>query len=275
VSHAWESLVVGGVESPRFLCCEGDQYILNGDFEVDTTGWSAGTKTADSLTPFGDYVLYIAAAATPQVTCSVGTTLAKRSFVVTFWARGAGATETIEIDSEDLTFTGIESGEYKQFAIKKTFPSYRMSTSFTVKFKPSADLYIDRVRVYEVLYDINPMRAPNEEKYTYARELQSKTIMLDGEIKEYVLGWRFMGLMTYGLLEAEDEINRSRISEAAVLVLWPHTDATFVVTCRFSADRYIRNYFMKRFLGHAGPLPLVGVDLLDKKTQEIVGLEIS
>lgn len=271
--HAWWHSVIGGVAVPRFILCDADQFIENSSFDVDTTGWSSGSRVADPLTPFGDYVLQITAAS--EATCDYGSAIGGKTFVVTLFARGTLSSEDIEVyataESHTGTLSGLPNGQYKQYSFVVTFAGGQADTDFHVKFDPTGTLYIDRVECYEVTDDITGMPLPNEERYDFPRELQATTIRADRRITEYVMGWRFVGRMNYKLLTATQEIWRAKISEADLLILYPHTDCSFCVTCRWGKRTYRRGYFFNRYMGHVGEIALVGVDLIDKKPQVLSG----
>lgn len=306
MSHAWEGNVVGGVDVPRFVLCDGDQFVTNGEFEADTTGWSdapgAGPgdsasllRVGDPLSPFGDYVLRLTAAGDGDpneysyTEVETDASMAQKTFVVTFWARAdqIGATARCEAYSWVPQVTNIfliedlERNKYKQYAFVFTWYWGMHRTAFKLKFfarngsGESGYLYIDRVKCYEVTNDITTMPQPNYDEYRYMRQVQAKTVMADGRIKTYVLGWRFGASLDYQFLTAAEEILRAQISEADLMVFWPHVDCPFCVTARYSSDRYLRQYFQGRYLGHQGKIVLEGVDVFGKKTERIVGVAIS
>ena len=306
MAHVWDGNVVGGVEKPRFVLCEGDQFVSNGEFEADTTGWSncpgAGPgasanlqRVADPLTPFGDYALKLTAAGDgdPNECCYINVetnaTMRKKTFVVTFWARADKIAATARCEAyvwvpnvtHQFLIEDLEANKYKQYSFVFSWYWGMHPTAFTLKFYPrngsgeSGKLYIDRVKCYEVTQDVTAMPDPNFDEYRYMRQVQARTVMSDGRIKTYVLGWRFGASLDYDFLTAEQEILRAQISEADVIIFWPHVDCPFNVTTRYSSDRYLRRYFRGRYIGHAGKVVLEGIDVFDKKTERIVGVAIS
>lgn len=302
MAHVWESNVVGGVDPPRFLLCDGGQFITNGEFEASTRGWTNApgasadlARVADPITPFGDYALRLTAAGDGDpneysyTNCAYGSPLKKRTFVATFYARAdeLGATALVEAycgtprEVHSFKITELEGNKYKQYAFIFSWYWGQSSQTFRLKFYPrngsneSGYLYIDRLKVYEVTDNITALPLANSEEFRYTRQMQAKTVMIDGTIKTYVLGWRFGAFLAYDHLTAQQEILRARISEADLLIFWPHTDCPYCVTARYSLDKYLRQYFHNRFLGHVGNIVLEGVDVFDKKTERIVGVEIS
>ena len=301
MSHAWEQNVVGGVEAPLFYLCNGDQYVTNGEFEAGTTGWSNGAasavlaRVADPLTPFGDYALRLTAAGDgapneyAYLPCETDEQLRNRTFIVTVWARSnkRGTNAKVEVycgtpnETHSGTLNDLEADKYKQYTFVFSWYWGQSSTSFHLRFYPrngateSGYLYIDRLACYEVTNIINGLPHPNREEYRYEKEVQARSVLIDGRVKEYTLGWRFGIFLDYQFLSAQQEVMRAKISEADIIILYPHSDCSYCVTCRYSQNLYLRSYFRDRYLGHEGSLILEGTDVFDKKTQRIIGEAIS
>ena len=278
MAHDWESNVVGGVGAPRFVLCDGSaQLVTNGDLEVNADGWlNAGTRVADALTPFGDYAYQVAGDFTTIHTPTVGT-LANRTFVVSFFMRSTEPSETMGVyisappEYYNYQVTGLSNTEYKQYIHVFTWGSGQTYNEFKIKFGPTTgDFHIDRIRCWEVTHDIDAMPLASEDSYDFLQLLQARTVRADQTITDYVLGWRFMAELKHDLLTVQQEIWRTQISEADLVLFQPHIDAGFVATCLWDEKRYRRRYFHGRYLGHAGAIELIGLDLLAHKPVEIV-----
>jgi len=275
--HAWESNVVGGVAEPRFVLCDGSaQLIANGDLEVNADGWTySGTRVADPLTPFGDYVYQIDGDLTVTYTIPVAGSLADRTFALSVFVRGTESSEIIHCGVNDpaedhpYTMTEISNTEYKQYVYVFTWASYQTASSFKVQFYTAGTLQIDRVRCWEVTNDITTMPLASEDSYEFLELRQARTTKADQTITDYVLGYRFTAGLKYDFLTAQQEVYRTQISEADLVLFRPHTDTHFVATCRWDESRYRRRYFHNRYLGHVGAIELIGLDLLPGKPVEI------
>lgn len=279
MAHDWESNVVGGVGAPRFILCDNSaQLIPNGDLEVNADGWLvSGIRVADALTPFGDYAYQVSGDYTVIYSSPVGGSLANRTFVLSFFMRASEVTVNTSVyvpspsEAHNYQVPGVSNTEYKQYVHVFTWAGSQTQNSFSVKFGAIAgDLHIDRIRCWEVTDDIDAMPLASEDSYDFLQLLQARTVRADQTITDYVLGWRFMAELKYALLTAQQEVWRTQISEADLVLFRPHIDANFVATCRWDEKRYRRRYFHGRYLGHVGAIELIGLDLLAHKPVEIV-----
>jgi len=259
----WIHPLTIGDEQPKFAVCDDDtDYITNGEFETDTSGWTGGTREADSSTPLGDYSFKISSE-TVQTTCTVTGALGSRSFVVSFFAKSATATATVMVGDESFSITGLSSSAYKERAVIKTFAHYREATSFLVKITSSGTLNIDGVKCYEVDTVSLGMPNPTYEELKHARELRPQTI--NGlSISALATGWRFYGYLKWPGLTLDEQAVVSALQNAEVIVYWPHSDEEDCASCRPSSSAAVMRYvFNSRFTPDDDEaLLLEGLDLL-------------
>jgi len=278
MSHPWEANVIGGVLPPRFVLCDSENHITNGEFEVNGDDWDGGgvSQYADPLTPFGDFVGRLDPTDTMYQTISPSLgALGGMSFALTLFARGSGVesftiSATSPAESHTVYLRDLDSSEYRPRAGVVTFSAGQTDTEFTVSCTATAALHVDRIRCHRVMRDITGLPLPSVDQYDFERQLQARTIRADLTITDYVLGWRFTAELKYDLLTAMQEIRRTQISEAGIIIFWPHTDANFVMSCLWDDTKYRRRYFHNRYLGHVGTIALIGADLLSAKPIEVI-----
>lgn len=269
----WQPTIEQGEEQPRFLLCDDTGLITNGDFETDTTGWSAGIRESDPATPFGDYVLKLAATSS-TVTCDYGSAIGGKTFVVTFFARSTVAGSTVRVGAEDFNVTELSSSVYAQRAIVKSFPSYRGTTTFDVRFTTAGDLFLDNVECYEVGQDISALAVATYEDTKFLREVRPSEIMAPGgaiRVGAIRIGWRFGSFLKWAEVTSAESDLIDAINGADIVIVQPHTDIQFWATCVPTDSSYMRQFFRHDWLGLRLGIMLAGTELLDEETVSTEG----
>lgn len=267
----WIPPLTIGDEQPAFAICSDDtDYVTNGGFETDTTGWTGGTREVDSATPFGDHSFKIDSE-TVQTTCSPGSAIGARTFVVCFFAKSATATATVMIGNESFSVTGLSSSAYKERAVVKTFIHYRQATSFVVKITSAGILNVDGVKCYEIGTYSEAMPNPTYGAPKHVRELRS--VHVSGNlVTGAVLGWRFYGFIKWVGLTDDEQAVALAIQGAEVLVYWPHSDEEDCASCRPSTSKLVlRTVFNSNLAMDDETVLLEGLALLFSESIDTTG----
>ena len=238
----WIPNLAIGQEQPKLAICNDDtDYITNSEFEDGKSGWTGGTREHDKEgAPYGEYVLMISAE-TVQTTCTVGSSLEARTFVVCLCARSATSSAAIYIGDDKFTISGLSGSAFKERAVVKTFPTYRKATSFNVQIETAGNLYVDGVHCYEVDTFSTAMPNPTYENLKTVRELRPESIT-SFSVTDLVVGWRFHAFLKWVGLSVPEQVVASAIPTAEIVVYWPHSDEEDCAACRPSTSREALKY---------------------------------
>lgn len=267
--------VVGGIGQPRFLLCDVN-YITNGEFEVDILGWSAvggGTyqQLATDATDYGRYVNYVrylsgGGTAGVQTDVDYSLSLEDTTWVATFAVAGDTYYMTPQMVVTGQVFQaadGITVTNSQQYLSAVFSLSGAVGTCAALQFKISSGkaFSLDHVEARPVEFDYtlpNPNRAYQQK---WEKVLRSSYGLIDGEQKEFLVGWRFFAVLDFQYISKTNEVIRTRISEAAHVVFYPHQDENFFSNVVWDRE-FERRYAEEVFVGHVGAIPFKGVEVL-------------
>lgn len=248
--------VLGGTAQPRFALI-GEQLIDNGDFNVNTTGWSlsgAGTitRTADVYAPWGDYSLEVydnsAGFAYAKVDAEMTTGV---QYIGSAWFRRHASNSDnayIEIREPDsgvtykswgtAKWTGYADEQYNVLTVLSPVSS-GVGTGelhiYPIGDTPASTgkCYVKRVRMWPVLklYDDGPGAARTDPTYLPSKIEHSWTPVFKhrhqnagGAMSQELKGYRYQVTFAYPLAR---DLYAQQIAEMAsgrTLFLWPHFD---------------------------------------------------
>ena len=273
--------VLGGVEQPRFLLC-GVNYVLNGDFEVDTVGWTAveGSSMQQRATDETDYGRYVIQVQQPvggssvggiQYNISFGADAAGTTWAMTFALSGNDYTMSVRLVAGGVAYPSdageVISNTTRQmyFCKQIALPSSATGQTIALQFRTETNgrFCLDHVAARQIEHDYvvpNPNRSYEQK---WVKELRSEYELIDGRRQEYLAGWRFMATLDFQYLEKTDEVLRTTISEAGHLIFFPHMDEDFFSNVVW--DREFERRYAEVFVGHIGIIPLRGLELVREK----------
>jgi len=254
------------------------QLVTNPNFHTDAADWTTGTRVLDLASPFYEYSLRVNADTISETTCDVGTALAKRTFVISLYAKADNATESVWAisggDKNEYEMTGLSDEHYTHYTFVKTWTSWRMATSFLLHFHPTGNLWIDQVRVYEITNDVADLPSPEIEEFHFVRSIWIEAITIGGVITQFSQGYQLLGFLNFGDLTSSESTLFGNVEDSTLFMFWPHADDDFAVLCQHSNAGTIRHHTISSFNEDSTTLFLIeSVDLLN--AQRVVAEETS
>lgn len=269
--------VVGGIGKPRFVLC-GDNYIENGEFEVNLTGWitvngASQQQYATNDTDYGRYVNYISTAAGVSsgvmTEIDYGSSLSGKSWAISYAIAGDTNQIFVGIEVEGILYTTVEAvtitNTQQYFLSKVILPQSVSGTCghLQIRANPNHSFSLDHVSARLITYDLTLENPTGEFLQRWTKEIRSEYELIDGRHVEYLTGWRFYTVLTYEYINKADEITRINISEADHILFFPHQDEQFFVDAIWNKE-YERRYAAKVFIGHIGKVPLLGLEVVKR-----------
>ncbi|MEE9568312.1 MAG: hypothetical protein V3W37_02910 [Candidatus Binatia bacterium] len=248
--------ILGGALVPRFAFI-GDQLITNGDFGVDTTGWTfvgdAGgiTRVADSYVPWGDYSAEVNdgdlsnyAYATTDVAMVTG-----GSYIASAWFRRETSNADnayLEIQEPDssVSFQSWGASKWGGYADQQYNVLSMMVDQVSgvgngeLHIYPTGDTvaatgkcYIARVRMWQILEWFTlgatamiPTYLPSPEIPTWTPVFKHRHQNAGGARTREVLGYRYENTFAYPVAQDLHAEKIIRMASGAPMFLWPHYD---------------------------------------------------
>lgn len=289
--------VVGGVEAPKIYNLIEENYVTNGDFEVDTVGWTTGgtgtiARTADSNAPSGAYVLEIADTdAGGDFLAIFSLTPPNGKYVLTCWAKTEEAAKhNVELEithsgGQDIIVAEVFPNRYTKLTVttelsRTTITNIRIKTSDVGT--DTNTIRVDDVRLYQIDEtgdnDIIALKQPNLLTQNYEKILDANYELIGGNTKEFIKGWRYNAELRYDFLEASEQQEMLEISEMPFMLFVPHSDDLEIESdrCSYVWSEYVRwnsgfdfNYFFGRYIAHEITIPFTGIDIMTIKPRVI------
>lgn len=276
------ALVLGGEAAPRFIFA-GEELSKNTIF--------ANTDSVHNI--LGDAVsLYSVSDNLYNSNClrifrdegtgkvlieTTATNLANKNFFASLWVKSTNSIE-VKIALIDLnsatTFTLAESdtksidSRLQQLWLLKSFGSTVNSKLYLAfEVPPEETLLIYYNSVSEV-YSSTIFEYEQEYSLEFEKIVKSKVELLSGELRELIKGWRPKIKFSYDYLTPVYEQERTYISEASNLIVFPRNDSPFHIFALWDGD-FKRSYVDKKMVGHSGEITLVGRHLFLNKPVDL------
>lgn len=293
--HPNASLVVGGIEEPRFLIV-GDELSPNVSFEDDITGFSGSatfSQYSDTSTPHGDYSLKVEddSAAVQQyieIAIDTGAPIADKRFIVYGFVRN---------DSDEgqralwCVYQGLSGTHEKTYMADLNWrrlivhevvvPSDATGNTLTYRIYPTAAsegvagvgaIRIDDFHCRQVLDEfILPVPDSGNCNETFIEIKQAEHQLANRSRKKYTMGFEYIYEAGYQRLTAAEEISRTQIArENRDIMFFPHKDSPNCYLC-FWDDEFDRSWaFGTGALGHEGQVFLRSQEVLHIVADDIV-----
>jgi hypothetical protein len=299
MTHPWASNVIAGVENPRILIV-GPELINNQSFEENTTNWSASTgqitltRSQNTTTPFGDYILDLNKTGTTdhgsgQQTINYGSAIGGKKFIFSLSAKYGGSANQIfsmdfGVDSPGPSndYTAMEY--WKKFILETTMPVSAL-TQFNIYIYPydydqgiaeTGRILVDNVSVREILNDIQlPLPYVGDFRHGFIPLLQSGYKLDNAANKKFYKGLVYFYSAFWKKLTATEEQNRNKIImenqiNGRDLVIFPHKDSDrcYLVSCE--NDKLEWSWMHGVALGHEGGIELIGNELFQMAPDDVV-----
>ena len=271
MAHAWENLVVSGVDKPRILVL-GENLCINPFFTNNLDGYDVSGATIDRSEDFESYRQYMcncdfgSGSDYVEYTFDYGEVVQGKTFLLALIVLSQGEFTLKFYHSTEFGDELFESQLYKKAFIVATAPDDG-GTATTISFRVYGDSNVkfDNVYFSEVLYDLE-MPQPNDSgQVLFSKDTDGKGELWTGYTKEYNVKWIPNYSASYFAIAEAYEEYRQLISEAEMLFCIPHMDFAYGFLGKWMDDNFERNYIFGQYVGHSGVLAIKGQEYVNQE----------
>lgn len=283
MAHLWESLVLGGVDSPRILVLKNN-LCPNSFFTKNLDGWTMVTaingdelfERVDSDNAYGQHMAklsYTNNTVYITFTYDFGDSIEDKVFLLVFDAKNS-SDFTIEFngDTEFVTHNFDSTTEMKRFYVIGTATD---QTSNTIDVRiygnrpdmanTDAELFIDNVYFCEVFQDYTLPQPHDSGKLIFQKLKIGENTLITRKNKEFRVRWQPNYLADYSYLDVGVEEQREQIAKSELVFCIPHLDLDWGFLGRWMPMEFLRSYPFNEYVGHKGIISIQGNEYFKKK----------
>lgn len=283
MAHPWESLVLGGVDTPRILVlknndCPNPFFTKNLDDWTMVAGISGDElfERVDSVNAYGQYMAklsYTNNTVHITFTHDYETSIEDKIFLLSFDAKSL-SNFTVEFngDTEFVTHNFSASAEMKRFFVIGTATG---QTSDTVDVRiygnrpdlsnTDGELFIDNVYFSEIFKDYSFPQPQDSGKLIFNKLKLGENNLITYKQNEFRVRWQPIYIGEYYQLTAEYEEQREQIAKSELLFCIPHIDVDWGFIGRWMPSEFLRSYPFNQYTGHRGIISIQSVEYFKQK----------
>lgn len=179
------------------------------------------------------------------------------------WEGLAGNSEEVEIPvSENFLLVSLEV-EVLSADVTNFRPFFICDENVTTGF---IDIYSISLR--EVFEEISFVEE-QEFHLSYQEVLKRTHEFASGFTQKILKGWRLLLSFKYDFLSSSEELDRSKIAEAACLIVFPRNDCAYHVLAQWDGN-YSREFVDNKMVGHSGEISIKSIHLFKTKQQDLI-----
>jgi len=287
MSHPWEQLVLGGVDTPRFLVLNETNFCNNRFFSTNVISWVNHISGVSSMVrtehtkAYGQYMLNLQIESGNgyiEYVYDYGSSIADKIFLFSISVLNlinlskitleiAGSSVIISADY-DLNYNIIEKCFIVGNSVGQTGNEIKFRI-YGVEKEPGdpgdANIFFDNIMMYEVINDYSFNQPHDSGELIFNKDIIGESTLLTGMKKEYNVKWIPNYICTYEYLNNLHEQYRQELSECPLVFCLPHKDANFGFLGKWGVNEFIRSYSFNRFFGHFGIINIIGCEYFINK----------
>lgn len=269
MAHAWESLILGGVDQPRILEITNN-FCTNPYANTGTTGYVKGTNgtmtTESSSEAIGEYVIKLVFAGGGDAyidwTHNFGSSITNKKFLGIVRIKSKFDCKIQLIGSSLISEYAITASDYVRTFSVIAEAIGQTGNNITLRIIGTADvnLTFDNIYLAQINNDIT-FPQPNESFMVFEKDVLGEQRMWNGKIQQFNFKYIPNFYCDWQVLGAGYEYQRQQISLNKILFCMPHKDVNWGFIGIFSED-FERKYSFDKFFGHNSSLAIKGIEYI-------------